>query len=144
MISQRPSPTGPETDTEILAIDIQRPPRAQEPQENHCRYYHNPPEKIRGTTQQPQCTTPGSCSDEPPGPAGSRLCPSRSSHGPRGNQPPDPGGDPLPSVATPALNPTPAPTPLPNNPPSSSGEGAMYKRGVYMVQTSPPTRTTTG
>ncbi|MEQ2291891.1 hypothetical protein AMECASPLE_017492 [Ameca splendens] len=32
------------------------------------------------------------------------------------------------------------PNPSPQGPPSSSGEGAMYKRGVYIVQTSPPTR----
>ncbi|MED6277332.1 hypothetical protein CHARACLAT_012304 [Characodon lateralis] len=32
------------------------------------------------------------------------------------------------------------PDPSPQQPPSSSGEGAMYKRGVSLVQTSPPTR----
>ncbi|MED6245140.1 Regulator of G-protein signaling 6, partial [Ataeniobius toweri] len=32
---------------------------------------------------------PGSCSNEPTGPAGSRLCPSRSSHGPRDPRPQD-------------------------------------------------------
>ncbi|MED6239196.1 hypothetical protein ATANTOWER_003258, partial [Ataeniobius toweri] len=37
----------------------------------------------------------------------------------------------------------PDPNPGPQRPPSSSGEGAMYKRGIYMVQTSPPARATT-
>ncbi|MED6244356.1 hypothetical protein ATANTOWER_006104 [Ataeniobius toweri] len=36
------------------------------------------------------------------------------------------------------------PNPSPQRPPSSYGEGAMYKRGVYMVQTSPPTRVAIG
>ncbi|KAK5598901.1 hypothetical protein CRENBAI_002110 [Crenichthys baileyi] len=40
------------TDTEeIRATDIQRPPRAQEPQENHRRDYCTPPEKGRGESQ---------------------------------------------------------------------------------------------
>ncbi|MED6249735.1 hypothetical protein ATANTOWER_018820 [Ataeniobius toweri] len=46
--------------------------------------------------------------------------------------------------ATPARTPTPHPDPSPQRPPSSSGEGAMYKREVYLVQTSPPTRPATG
>ncbi|MEQ2220911.1 hypothetical protein ILYODFUR_010414 [Ilyodon furcidens] len=36
---------------EIQATDIQRPPRAQEPQENHHRDYCNPPERSRGESQ---------------------------------------------------------------------------------------------
>ncbi|MEQ2242532.1 hypothetical protein ILYODFUR_036729 [Ilyodon furcidens] len=35
------------------------------------------------------------------------------------------------------------PDPSPQSPPSSSKEGAMYKRGVYMGQTSLPTRAAT-
>ncbi|MEQ2238223.1 hypothetical protein ILYODFUR_031044 [Ilyodon furcidens] len=42
-------PPGPGTDTEeIQATDIQRPPRAQEPQENHRVDYHNPPKEEQG------------------------------------------------------------------------------------------------
>ncbi|MED6251591.1 hypothetical protein ATANTOWER_000189 [Ataeniobius toweri] len=49
-----------------------------------------------------------------------------------------------PNLNDPGLDPDPSPDPSPQRPPSSSGEGAMYKRGVYMVQTSQPTRTATG
>ncbi|MED6249418.1 hypothetical protein ATANTOWER_013755 [Ataeniobius toweri] len=59
---------------------------------------------------------------------------------PRGNQPSDPGGGPLPSwgrdrQTAPAPprpgrpRPGPRPEPSPQQPPSTSGEGAMYKRG---------------
>ncbi|MEQ2233286.1 hypothetical protein ILYODFUR_020230, partial [Ilyodon furcidens] len=46
-------PPGPGTDTEeIRATDIQRAPRAQEPQENHrWDYCMQPPEKSRGESQ---------------------------------------------------------------------------------------------
>ncbi|MED6272158.1 hypothetical protein CHARACLAT_027352 [Characodon lateralis] len=43
------------------------------------------------------------------------------------------------NLSDPVLDPAPSPV---RSPPSSSGEGAMYKRGVYMVQTSLPTRAT--
>ncbi|MEQ2226501.1 hypothetical protein ILYODFUR_028086 [Ilyodon furcidens] len=42
-------PPGPWTDTEEKqATDIQRPLRAQEPQENHRRDYRNPPREEQG------------------------------------------------------------------------------------------------
>ncbi|KAK5602294.1 hypothetical protein CRENBAI_014178 [Crenichthys baileyi] len=45
-------PPGPRTDMEeIRATDIQRPPRTQEPQDNHSRDYRNPPDKNRGESQ---------------------------------------------------------------------------------------------
>ncbi|MEQ2180157.1 hypothetical protein GOODEAATRI_032753 [Goodea atripinnis] len=40
-------------------------------------------------------------------------------------------------------DPSPDPNPSRQPPQSSSGKGAMYKRGVYMVQTSPPIRAAT-
>ncbi|MEQ2303081.1 hypothetical protein AMECASPLE_013109 [Ameca splendens] len=40
-------------------------------------------------------------------------------------------------------DPGPDPDRSPQPPLSSCGEGAMYKRGVYMIQTSPPTRAAT-
>ncbi|MED6278489.1 hypothetical protein CHARACLAT_024443 [Characodon lateralis] len=59
-------PPGPGTDTEeIQALEIQRPPRVQKPQENHRQDYRNPPERSRGesrgnhpaaTVQKPQGT----------------------------------------------------------------------------------------
>ncbi|MEQ2302973.1 hypothetical protein AMECASPLE_012060, partial [Ameca splendens] len=82
-------PPGPGTDTEeIQATDIQRPLRAQEPQENHRQDYRNPPREEQGRIpgeppSSHSAEAPGSCSDEPIGSAGSRLRPSRSSHGPR-------------------------------------------------------------
>ncbi|KAK5598475.1 hypothetical protein CRENBAI_010204, partial [Crenichthys baileyi] len=51
---------------EIRATDIQSPPRAQEPQENHRRDYRNLPREeqgeFRGNHQSAEA--PGSCSDE--------------------------------------------------------------------------------
>ncbi|MEQ2186884.1 hypothetical protein GOODEAATRI_033421 [Goodea atripinnis] len=44
---------------------------------------------------------------------------------------PDPGD--------PGLAPAPPPRPSPQQLPSTSGEGAMYKRGVHMAQSNPPT-----
>ncbi|MEQ2305393.1 hypothetical protein AMECASPLE_037387 [Ameca splendens] len=88
-------PPGPGTDTEeIRATDIQRPPRAQEPQENHHQDYHNPPREEQGRIpgeppSSHSAEAPGSSNDEPTGPTGSRLCPSRSSHGPRDPRPRD-------------------------------------------------------
>ncbi|MED6234425.1 hypothetical protein ATANTOWER_029753 [Ataeniobius toweri] len=82
-------PPGPGTDMqEIRATDIQRPPRAQESQENHCQDYRNPPREEQGRVpgeppSNHSAEAPGSWSDEPTGPAGSHLRPSRSSHGPR-------------------------------------------------------------
>ncbi|MEQ2281642.1 hypothetical protein AMECASPLE_032559 [Ameca splendens] len=84
----------------------------------------------------------------------------------RDNQPPEPGVGPLPlgvetgrppqhlnlvwagpgfclNLSDPGPDPFPHPDPSPQRPPPSSREGPMYKRGVYMVQTSPPTRATT-
>ncbi|KAK5606295.1 hypothetical protein CRENBAI_023885 [Crenichthys baileyi] len=72
----------PRADTEeIRATDIQRPPKAQEPQENHRRDYRNPP-------REEQWRVPGeprsSDSAEAPGsrikvlPAGLTVSPSRS------------------------------------------------------------------
>ncbi|KAK5617381.1 hypothetical protein CRENBAI_006845, partial [Crenichthys baileyi] len=49
-----------------------------------------------------------------------------------------------PNLSDPGPDLDPPPRYSPQRPPSSSGEGAMYKRGVYMVQTSPPTRAATG
>ncbi|MEQ2241382.1 hypothetical protein ILYODFUR_024726 [Ilyodon furcidens] len=86
-------PPGPRTDAaEVRAIDIQRPPRAQEPQKNHCRDYRNPPREEQGRVpgEPPSihsAEAPGSCNNKPTGPAGSRLRPSRSSHGPRDPRP---------------------------------------------------------
>ncbi|MEQ2297044.1 hypothetical protein AMECASPLE_030698 [Ameca splendens] len=76
---------------EIRATDIQRSPKAQEPQENHHRDYHNPPteEQWRVPGEPPRAEAPGSRNDEPTGPAGSGLRSSRSSHGPRGPRPRD-------------------------------------------------------
>ncbi|MEQ2304580.1 hypothetical protein AMECASPLE_028563 [Ameca splendens] len=79
---------------EIQAIDIQRPPRTQEPHENHCQDYRNPPkeEQRRVLGEQPShhsAEAPGSCNDEHTGPASSRLRPSRSSLGPRDPRPQD-------------------------------------------------------
>ncbi|MEQ2297111.1 hypothetical protein AMECASPLE_031336 [Ameca splendens] len=79
---------------EIRATDIQRPPKAQEPQENHRRDYRNPPgeEQWRVPREPPSSDSgeaPGGRSDESTGPAGSRPRPSRSSHGPRGPRPRD-------------------------------------------------------
>ncbi|MEQ2233446.1 hypothetical protein ILYODFUR_021882 [Ilyodon furcidens] len=56
-------PPGPGTDMEdIRTTDIQRPPRAQEPQENQCWDYRNPPgragESPRENTQQRKCRSP--------------------------------------------------------------------------------------
>ncbi|MEQ2229797.1 hypothetical protein ILYODFUR_022510 [Ilyodon furcidens] len=88
-------PPGPRTDTEeIQATDIQRPLRAQEPQENHRWDYRNPPReeqgRIPGEPPSSHSTeAPGSCSDEPTSPASSRLRPRRSSHGPRDPRPRD-------------------------------------------------------
>ncbi|KAK5603993.1 hypothetical protein CRENBAI_024897 [Crenichthys baileyi] len=111
----------------------------------------------------------GSCSNEPTGSAGSCLCPSRSSHGPRDPRPrdisllkqrPDRAQGSRPQQAATGSEPahTKAPSPghrgprvhqdaetstarpelSPQRPPSSSGEGAMYKRKVYMVPTLQP------
>ncbi|MEQ2226639.1 hypothetical protein ILYODFUR_029318 [Ilyodon furcidens] len=68
--------------------DVRRPPRTQEPQENHCREYRNPHREEQGKVpEEPPSShsakAPGSCSDKPTGPAGSRLCQSKSCHGPR-------------------------------------------------------------
>ncbi|KAK5606757.1 hypothetical protein CRENBAI_016102 [Crenichthys baileyi] len=69
---------------------------------------------------------------------------------PRGNQPPDQGGGPLPSRGRDRQTGPdqgglgPRPEPSPHQPPSTSGEGAMYKRGVHMAQTSSPTRAAPG
>ncbi|MEQ2253347.1 hypothetical protein ILYODFUR_031132 [Ilyodon furcidens] len=88
-------PPGPGTDTEeIRATDIQRPPRAQEPQENHRRDYRNPPREDQGRIpgeppRSQSAEAPRSCSDEPTGPASSCLRPSRSNHGPRDPRPRD-------------------------------------------------------
>ncbi|MEQ2305564.1 hypothetical protein AMECASPLE_039195 [Ameca splendens] len=71
---------------EIQATDIPRPPRAQEPQENHRRDYRNPPGEPPSSHS---AKAQGSCSDEPTGPASSRLRPSRSSPGPRDPRPRD-------------------------------------------------------
>ncbi|MEQ2249068.1 hypothetical protein ILYODFUR_025571, partial [Ilyodon furcidens] len=70
------------------ATDIQRPPRAQEPQENHRWDYCNPPREEQGRVpgkppSSHSAEATGSCSNEPTGPSGSCLRPSRSSHGPR-------------------------------------------------------------
>ncbi|MEQ2241796.1 hypothetical protein ILYODFUR_029015 [Ilyodon furcidens] len=77
---------------EIRATDIQRPPRAQEPRENHCWDYRNFPREEQGRApgEPPSChnaEAPWSCSDEPTGLASSRLRPSRSSRGPRDPRP---------------------------------------------------------
>ncbi|MED6258748.1 hypothetical protein ATANTOWER_011846 [Ataeniobius toweri] len=79
---------------DIRTTDIQRPPRAQEPQENHRRDYCNPSreEQWRVPGERPSshsAEAPGSCSDEATGPTGSRLRPNRSSHGPRDPRPRD-------------------------------------------------------
>ncbi|KAK5601166.1 hypothetical protein CRENBAI_003222, partial [Crenichthys baileyi] len=63
---------------------------------------------------------------------------------PRGNQPPDPGGPPGAETGRQGLGSGPCPEPSPQQPPSTSGEGAMYKRGVHMAQTNPPTRAAPG
>ncbi|MEQ2279187.1 hypothetical protein AMECASPLE_006831 [Ameca splendens] len=86
-------PPGPGTDTEeIQATDIQRPPRAQEPQGNHPWDYCNPTREEQGRAPgEPPSShsveAPGSRSDEPTGPANSRLRPIRSSHGARDPRP---------------------------------------------------------
>ncbi|XP_047242554.1 uncharacterized protein LOC124881098 [Girardinichthys multiradiatus] len=86
-------PPGPGTDMEeIRATYIQRPPRAQEPRENHCRDYRNSPreEQWRVPGEPPSshnAEASWSCSDEPTGLASSHLRPSRSSHGPRDPRP---------------------------------------------------------
>ncbi|MED6234004.1 hypothetical protein ATANTOWER_020412 [Ataeniobius toweri] len=79
---------------EIQATDIQRPPRAQGPQENHRQDYRNPPREEQGRVpgeppSSHSAEAPESCSNEPTGPAGSHLCLSRSSHGPRDPRPRD-------------------------------------------------------
>ncbi|KAK5599833.1 hypothetical protein CRENBAI_015083 [Crenichthys baileyi] len=67
-------PPGPGTDTEeILAKDIQRPPRAQDPSRTIARTTATPQEKSRGESQgnHPAATVQspsGGCSDEPTGP----------------------------------------------------------------------------
>ncbi|KAK5601358.1 hypothetical protein CRENBAI_000798 [Crenichthys baileyi] len=74
-------PPGPGTDIEeIRATDMQRPPRAQEPQKNHRRDHRDPPreEQERITGEPPSSHTaeaPGSCSDL------GRLAPSASGPG---------------------------------------------------------------
>ncbi|KAK5606090.1 hypothetical protein CRENBAI_000654 [Crenichthys baileyi] len=92
--THRPAPWSRADTEEIRATDIQRPPKAQEPQENHRRDYRNPPreEQWRVPGKPPSSDSaeaPGNRSDEPTGPAGSRPLPSRSSHGPRDPRPRD-------------------------------------------------------
>ncbi|MED6244874.1 hypothetical protein ATANTOWER_026287, partial [Ataeniobius toweri] len=75
-------------------LDIQRPPRAQEPQENHHRDYHNPPREEQGRAPgEPPSShsvkAPGSFSDEPTGPPAADYARGRSSHGPRDLRPRD-------------------------------------------------------
>ncbi|MEQ2293588.1 hypothetical protein AMECASPLE_035074, partial [Ameca splendens] len=70
------------------------PPKAQESQENHRRDYRNHPreEQWRVPGEPPSSDSaeaPGSRSDKPTGPAGSRPRLSRSSHGPRDPKPRD-------------------------------------------------------
>ncbi|KAK5603749.1 hypothetical protein CRENBAI_001622 [Crenichthys baileyi] len=82
-------PPGSKVDTEeIGATDIQRPPKAQEPQKDHRQDYHTPSEK---SPRKPPCShnaeAPGNCSNEPIGPADSLPHWSRFSHGPRKPRP---------------------------------------------------------
>ncbi|MEQ2308226.1 hypothetical protein AMECASPLE_026070 [Ameca splendens] len=72
---------------DIRTTDIQRPPRAQEPQENHRWDYCNPSREEPPSSHSAEA--PGNCSDEATGPTGSRLRPNRSSHGPRDPRPRD-------------------------------------------------------
>ncbi|MED6255123.1 hypothetical protein ATANTOWER_004990, partial [Ataeniobius toweri] len=79
---------------EIRATDIQRPPRAHEPKENHRQDYRKPFREEQGrvpgkppTGHSAEATQ--SCSEEPAGPAASCPRPSRSSHGPRDPRPRD-------------------------------------------------------
>ncbi|MEQ2226772.1 hypothetical protein ILYODFUR_030772 [Ilyodon furcidens] len=83
-----------QTRNEIRATDIPWPPRAQQPQENHCWDDRNlPREELRRAPGESHsrhsAEAPGSCSDKPTGPASSRLRQSRSSHGPRDPRPRD-------------------------------------------------------
>ncbi|MEQ2315674.1 hypothetical protein AMECASPLE_024854 [Ameca splendens] len=86
------NPLTPVNTEEIRATDIQRPSRAQEPQDNHRRDYCNPPRDKQGRVPgEPPSSriaeAPGRCSDKPTGPAGSRLHPWKSSNGPRDPRP---------------------------------------------------------
>ncbi|MED6231941.1 hypothetical protein ATANTOWER_015086 [Ataeniobius toweri] len=66
-------PSGPGTSMEeIPAIDIKWPPRAQEPKENHCRDYCNPPEKSMGESQE---NHPAATVEKPQGAAASPRAP---------------------------------------------------------------------
>ncbi|MED6258112.1 hypothetical protein ATANTOWER_003106 [Ataeniobius toweri] len=63
-------PHGPGTHTEEIT-HIKRPPRAQEPQGNHCRDYRNPAREEQGrVTGEPpsshRAEAPGSCSPQAP------------------------------------------------------------------------------
>ncbi|MED6252916.1 hypothetical protein ATANTOWER_019307 [Ataeniobius toweri] len=74
---------------ESRAIDIQRLPRAQEPQENHCRDYHNTHKEERGRVpgeppSSHSAEAQRSCSD-----LWACLFESKSSHGPRDPRPRD-------------------------------------------------------
>ncbi|MEQ2252061.1 hypothetical protein ILYODFUR_017799 [Ilyodon furcidens] len=77
---------------EIRATDIQRPSRAQEPQENYRWDYRNTPREEQGRVpgeppSSHSAKDPWNCSNERTGPASSRLRKSRSSHGPRDPRP---------------------------------------------------------
>ncbi|KAK5624006.1 hypothetical protein CRENBAI_021896 [Crenichthys baileyi] len=69
-----------------------KPPRARDPQKDHYMDYRNPPreEQRRAPGKPPSSHSteaPGSCSNKPTGPVGSRLRRGRYSHGSRDPRP---------------------------------------------------------
>ncbi|MEQ2301520.1 hypothetical protein AMECASPLE_036931 [Ameca splendens] len=120
------------------------PPKSQEPHENHRRNYRNPPkeEQWRVPGEPPSndsAEAPGSRSDEPTGPAGSRPRVSRSSHGPRGPRPQADSAGTAQTRVTPARLPPPRPEPSPQQPPPPVERELCTKEGsTWLKQTHQP------
>ncbi|MEQ2304789.1 hypothetical protein AMECASPLE_030947, partial [Ameca splendens] len=127
--------------------NIQRP-RAQEPPENHCRDYRNPPREEQGRVpgeppSNHSAEAPGSCRDEFTGPAGSRLHQSRPSHVPRdpGHITPQAEARESPGVQAPACSHQAEHTPKhPAPDPENRKDTNQVQCRYHIVATSPRTR----